>query len=472
MTQTAATASIEGPGKGKAFFDRAKTVAESGNYDYAIDMYIEGLNREPTNIAEHQALRDIALHRKIKGGKAAGGLLGPKSPYKGKTPKEAMLNAEWILAKDPGNIPSMLTMVRNADLAGYRDVVMWVAPILVGANRTNKSPKKDIFLELADIYKKHDEFLKATECVNHALEMSPTDMDLIARIKDLAAQETLRKGKYEGAQSFKDSIKDAAATKDLLQEENIVKSEDYRLKMIEKARSEYEANPKEVQNISKLSAALVAMDDEQYENEAVGVLDKAYKELKVYRFKLAIGDIKMKQMKRNIGILKEALKLDPADKDTERSLVEALKERLAFELEEFKERADHFPTDMAVQYQYGLRLYEAKRFDDAIGIMQLAQNNPRHRVDALHILGRAFLTQGMKPEALETLKKAIDEYDLAETGDQKSKELHYWLARVYEDVGQIQNAINTYSQITQWDFNFRDARQRLAALRAKIEEKK
>ena len=31
----------EGPGKGKAFFDRARSVAATGNFDYAIDMYIE-----------------------------------------------------------------------------------------------------------------------------------------------------------------------------------------------------------------------------------------------------------------------------------------------------------------------------------------------------------------------------------------------------------------------------------------------
>ena len=80
MTDMTETNSIEGPGKGKAFFDRAKAVAATGNYDYAIDMYIEGLNREPFNVEEHKQLRDTALRRKVSGGKAAGGLLGPKLP--------------------------------------------------------------------------------------------------------------------------------------------------------------------------------------------------------------------------------------------------------------------------------------------------------------------------------------------------------------------------------------------------------
>src|SRR6185312_17283792 len=94
----------EGPGKGTVFFDRAKSVAATGNFDFAISMYIEGLFREPFNAAQHQALREVALRRKLSGAKSGGGLLsglslgGPKPPYKGKTPKEAMLNNEFILA--------------------------------------------------------------------------------------------------------------------------------------------------------------------------------------------------------------------------------------------------------------------------------------------------------------------------------------------------------------------------------------
>src|SRR5277367_1915063 len=112
---------FEGPDKGKAFFDRAKTVTVTGNYDYAIDMYIEGLNREPFNLEEHKNLREVGFRRKVSGGKAPGGLLGVKTPYKGKTPKEAMLNGEYILAKDVGNIPAMLQIFRNAVAGEWLD---------------------------------------------------------------------------------------------------------------------------------------------------------------------------------------------------------------------------------------------------------------------------------------------------------------------------------------------------------------
>ena len=109
--------SEEGPGKGKVYFERASAVAATGNFDYAIDLYIQGLFREPFNMDQHKQLREVAFHRKVNGGKAAGGLFGAKTPYKGKVPKEAMLNAEYLLAKDVGNITHMMQMVRNAAAA-------------------------------------------------------------------------------------------------------------------------------------------------------------------------------------------------------------------------------------------------------------------------------------------------------------------------------------------------------------------
>ncbi len=163
---------VEGPGKGKAFFDRAKTVAATGNYDFAIEMSIQGLNREPNNVEEHKALRDTGLRRKVTGGKPPGGLLGPKGPYKGKTPKEAMLNAEWILSKDVGSNPSMLTMFRNAVAGEWKETAIWIGGLLKDANRTTKSPKMEIFIEMTDTYEKMGEYAARPRCppLRHSTE--------------------------------------------------------------------------------------------------------------------------------------------------------------------------------------------------------------------------------------------------------------------------------------------------------------
>ena len=464
------TVSIEGPGKGKAYFDRAKTVAETGNYDYAIDMYIEGLSREPLKMDEHEALRDISLRRKIKGGKPAGGFLGAKSYFKGKTPKDQMLNAEWSLAKDPGNITLMLTMLKAAAAAGYREVVTWFGPTVIHANRTQKSPHPRIYLEMADLYESLQEYARALEAIQLAFQMMPGDPELDQRIKELSAQETLKAGQYESGGDFKDSLKDKETTNKLLQQENLTKSQDYLLKNIETSREAYHKNPTEHQNIAKYVKALIDMEDPDYENKAIDVLTEAYQRTKTYRYKASIGEIKMKQLRRDARMLAEAVKAHPDDHSLQQDLQKVEAERLKFETEEYHERTLHFPTDMGVLYEYGYRLYRARRFDEAIKAFQQAQTHPRHRAEALHLLGRCFLEQKMYREAVDTLRRAIESYDLAETGDARSKELHYWLARALEQIRELPEAEKIYSRITQWDIDFRDARDRLGALRVASEK--
>jgi tetratricopeptide (TPR) repeat protein len=459
--------SVEGPGKGKAFFDRARTVAQSENYDYAIDLFLDGLLREPQNIPGHEALRDVALRRKLKGGKPAGGFFGPKGHFKGKTPKEIMLNIEGILTKDPGNITEMVKFVRAAQVAGYLDVIAWFGPVLIQANRTSPKPKKEIYLEMADIYEAARLYKEAIEAVNWAQQMDPLDGGLISRIKDLSASQTLMLGKYENAQSFKDSIRDHKQTKELMEEDNLARSEEHRTKLMERSKADYEANPMEMQVINKYVRSLIDMETEEHENLAIDILRDSYARTQTYRYKMTIGEIRIRQFKRTVRILSEALKATPNDKTLTEQLHQAQRERLAFELVEYKERSNNYPTDANVQYEYGVRLYQAHKYDEAIAAFQMARNGAQHRSDAQHLLGRCFTEQGLKPEALDSFKQAIEAYELAETGDSKSKELHYWLARCYEDLGQNEDATQVYSKITQWDIHFRDARNRLAALRTK-----
>ncbi|MCL2645939.1 MAG: hypothetical protein FWD61_02915 [Phycisphaerales bacterium] len=467
MTDTPSTGNpIEGPGKGKVFFDRARTVAATGNFDYAINLYIDGLNREPANMVEHQALRETAFRRKVAGGKAASGLLGPKPPYKGKSSKDALLNAEWILAKDVGNRAAMMTIARNAALLDLPELVVWIGIMARENNRTDKNQKLDIYIELADIFEKIGEFNEASKCIQAAIGLKPNDMELHSRAKDLAAQETLKKGKYEKGEDFKESIKDKEVTKQLLEEENLNRSEEYRLKTLQQAKIDYEKNTKEVQVISKYAKALKDMDDEEHENTAIEMLTKAYAETKVYRFKVELGDIRIKQFKRNLRMLKEAVQADPKDAETLKQYQQLHRELLLFELGEYRERAENFPTDMAIRYEYGARLFETRHYDEAIAALQEAQNSPKHRVEALHYLGRAFMAQKMVPEALDTFKRSIDEYDLAPTGDRKSRELHYWYGVALQENGSIPEAIDVFSKIVRWDISYKDARKRLNDLRA------
>ncbi|MHC5074413.1 MAG: hypothetical protein ACYTFE_06285 [Planctomycetota bacterium] len=52
--------SLQNKTKAKAFFDRAKQAADKGNFDYAIDMYLEGIRCAPDALQEaHMPLRKV-----------------------------------------------------------------------------------------------------------------------------------------------------------------------------------------------------------------------------------------------------------------------------------------------------------------------------------------------------------------------------------------------------------------------------
>ena len=84
------------PGKGTAFFERADEVAEMGNWEFAIELYLEGIQREPDNLVRgHQKLREASLRRKLSGGKPAG-MMEQLKRRPGKDPLANLINAEYL----------------------------------------------------------------------------------------------------------------------------------------------------------------------------------------------------------------------------------------------------------------------------------------------------------------------------------------------------------------------------------------
>src|SRR3954451_20675043 len=101
--------------KAQVFFDRGKTVADTGNFEYGIELHFQGLSIDPENTVAHQAMREISLKRKASGGKALGMFEKMKLTKASKEDfKSNMLNAEKLLAYDPGNRDFMLSMFDNA----------------------------------------------------------------------------------------------------------------------------------------------------------------------------------------------------------------------------------------------------------------------------------------------------------------------------------------------------------------------
>ena len=205
--------------KAVRFFDYGKNSADTSNFEYAIELYVQGLGVDPENVSAHQALREISLKRKASGGKAMGMMQKMKLKAGKDDNKALMLNAEKLLAYDPGNMDHMLAMFQNAFKSGYYDTAIWIGGVLLKANSENPKPEFNKFIALKDGYSSFEQWHLAVEACGLAQRMRPEDMDLQKELKDLSARDTMAKGKYGTAKSFRDSIRDTDSQQRLIDEQ-------------------------------------------------------------------------------------------------------------------------------------------------------------------------------------------------------------------------------------------------------------
>lgn len=450
--------------KAQVFFERGRTVANAGQFDYAIEMYLQGLGLDPDAVDAHQSLREISLKRKASGGKDMGMLTKMKYRY-GKDDTENMLVAERFLAYDPGNTGRMLELTQYALKAGCFDTVMWAGPITFRANIEGGKPDINKFLALKDCYARLKKWQHATEAAQKALELRPMDMDLQQTVKNLGAQQTMTEGGYDSGGSFRKSVKDPDKQRELMAMDTDVRTLDALGQQISIARKELAAEPNEAGKITKLVDALVKTEDSQYENEAIEILDAAYKRTGAFRFRMRLGQIKMAQLKRMERSLLDEVRRNPKDAEAIKSYKEYHQDKLEEELKEYQLFSENYPTDITLRYEMARRLFELKRYPEAIPLLQQSVQDPKLRVEATIELGRAFLEAEYLDEAVDTLKGLTETYQI--TGDTKAKEIWYWYGRALEARGDAADAIKCLSRVTMWDFNYRDVQQRIKALRAK-----
>jgi len=340
---------------------------------------------------------------------------------------------------------------------------MWIGPILLKANADSKNPDVNKFLILKDVYKDLRQWKLATEACHYALRLDEFNMDLQTELKNLGAQDTMDEGNYSKGGSFRDSLNKADEQDRLIQEGKDVQSDDALLKSIADAEAAYKADHVDGKLI-RLVEALEKTEDRAHENRAMEVLEEAYNRTRQFRWRMRIGKIQISQLLRAERQLQKAAKDKPNDYEAQREYAAFRKDRLEFGLNEFTLWAENYPTDLSLRYSKALRLFELKRYEEAIGEFQHARQDPKVKTDASIALGRSFLEAEYVEEAIETLQAVIDEYQLK--GDDRSKEMYYWQARALEKKGVKDQAIKRYSQVAQWEFTYRDVQQRIKALRA------
>jgi len=451
--------------KAEAFFERARKVAETDNFDYSIDMYLEGLRRAPDALREgHIPLCELALRRQGKGGKKPS-MLEKVKRLRGKTALEQMLSAEYLFAKAPDHLPYAEAMLKAAVAGGYRKTASWIANFVFQENNASKKPSLQTYLLLKDSYAALGEFDRALAACQRAYRLKPEDGEIADEFQRLSAELTVSRGKYDQEGDFRQSIKDRESQEKLQAQESVIKSEDYRRSAVKEARKAMAQDPNLPRNIFNLAEALSDLRNDKDENEAIKLLEDTYGAKKDFSFKERAGQLRIKQLKRKKREAEKTLEAKHGDVQAESEVAELSAQLNDAELEHYRLCVENYPTDLRAKYEYGVRLLRDKKYDEAIPLFQEAQRDPRHKISAMDKIGLCFFMKGWFTDAIEVFTRAIDSYAIKD--DSIAKELRYNLARSYQEQGDTEEAMELYRKIAQLDFAYKDVRQQIDKLRSK-----
>jgi len=449
--------------KARSFFGRARQFAERKNIDYALDMYLDGLKHAPDALEEgHIPLCELALKRQGEGGKKAS-MMDKMKRRGGKTPLERMINAEYLFVRDPEHMPYAEDMLRAAVAGDYKKTAGWLANLIFQTNNAAAKPSALTYILLKDSYRQLEQFDKALAACQRASALRPDDSNLADEFKNLSAELTMARGQYDKGGDFRSSIKNREEQEQHQAQAGVVKTVDYRVKVVDDARRRFASNPDIPKNMYDLADALSDMGTNDAENEAIELLENAYKAKSDFSYKQRAGLLRAKQLRRKIRQAKNVLDAEPANEKAKTVLGQLTAYLAKIELEHYRLCMVNYPTDLKAKYEYGVRLVRNKKYDESIPLFQEAQKDPRRKIGSMNQIGVCFFMKGWFADAIDVLNRAIEAHPIKDDGT--GKELRYNLARAHEEKGDGEAALEIYRKIAQADFSYKDVSARVDKLR-------
>jgi len=468
--------------KARKLFAHAKKASETRNYDYAIELYVSGLACWPDAVEEGlKMLRVVATARQLEGGRPPGFLAARKYPTNGKDDLKNLNNALHLFGLNPTNLSYMEQILRLAARMRCDVMAAWVGPVLADAYKSAKKlpasryqascEAMDAAAEVAMAYGNDAgaiDLLRANVTTAQIWTFHYPDSSDPPRAESSASGKlTILKGRFDRDEGFTESLKDAEVQQDLHDRDKKVHSFDRSQELIARARREWEADRGVPNKLLTLVDLMTRTESRESEDEAIRLLEEEYASTQNYVFKQKADELLIRQGNRRHRELLAKVKSAPDDTALREQLAEHARRKLAIETKIFEERLEYYPTDLRLKFQLAVRYFLARRVDEAIPLFQQSRSDGRVRAESRLYLGRCFCHKAFYAQAVEILRRGVEE--LEGRADAVAFDLNYWLARALEANGETDEAMRVYGRVIQFDYNFRDARERMERLVAERE---
>jgi len=450
--------------------EKAAVAAERGNFDYAIDLYVRLLELQPKHVEARKALRAVEIRRCQERGvtkSGAGGwfrglghLVSAGIYIVIRKPEKAMIACESFLKNDPYNKSVLRLLARAAEKAGYLDTaVLVLEDVRTGSGSPTKGIGKrgyvKVLRQLGELYAQTERLPLAAERIEEVLRLLPGDREAERRIRDIAAQRSMKEGGWDKAGKaggYREVLKDEEGAKRMEDSQRDIRTREDILAAIERVKNDLVKDPNNTRHLTQLGDLYKMLRDWA---AARTQYDKAQK-IDPHNFMVTErqGDLRLAEMDEEI----EREAKDPTKKE---HVAQLRKERMQFAFGEYQRRAKARPQDLPTRFALANVLYEAGRFKEASAQFQLASRDPQHRRTALHRLGICFQKQGLVDLAVEQYEKAISGASIV---DQEVKDILYALGEAHESHGRLPQALEAYKRLFEVDIGYRDVSKKIEDL--------
>ncbi len=433
------------------------------NPGYAVDILKNIIVRHPGCLEARKILRKA--QQRASGGKSKGlggffqkvaGLpmaLSGDAKLK-KDPEAALAAAEDILSSNPSSPAGHKLLGAAAEALEMKETRAFAYEELYALEKGNSEFAKLLMKAYIDTGKTKE----AVDIGDAVYRINPTDDEVQALIKQASVAQTMKKGKWEEDNSFRDKLKDEEESLKLEQASRAKTGEAGLRSLIGDALKAVEAQPDNINHYRDLASHYRKLDE--YEN-ALEWVEKA-RQLEAGRADVNLerlaGTLRREHMQKGIEVVEAQLEANPEDAAARAELERLRAEERRFRREQAETLVQRYPNEFGYRFELGELCFEDGEIDAAIKELQLALRAPKVRVAALILLGKAYLSKGFHDLAAEQLHTAKSE--IPGMTEQK-KDVLYQLGTAYEQQGDMDKAMVEFKSLYGADISYRDVAQKI-----------
>lgn len=472
-------------------YERANQVLAEGNLDYAIQLLLSCCRLDPVTPVYRHTLRQA--ERKKYGDQGKGQKLAFLTglPARFRLKKAAMKGdylrvlevAEEVLLRNPWDLGAHLAMADafvNLDLP---EMALWALDQMRQSDPNNPKVNRP----MARLYEERGQFNQAMALWELVRKADPKDQEAQKKYKDLAAQSTIAKGKYQEViqgQSHSPAMTPSASgsgrlvpaapqpSAETAQEHPALSLTGQMPPLTDRVVREAQALQAKVKNnptnpIGYLHLASMYRRADQLDQARAVLQEGLGATGNQFDLAMELADLEIEPFRRDLAMAEARLSQNPADAALQEIRAQLFKEIQTRELDLFRRKAERFPTDANFKFEMGVRLLKTNQVDEAIKELQALRNDPRHQGRVLVYLGFCFRTRGNWRLAQRNFEEALKHLGPAE--ENFRKEILFQLALGHAETGDYQRAVDLACELANLDFGYKDIGKKMDEWTAKLQ---